>query len=206
MEPSFAGARSVSASSTATTAGTGRPPVTPRPCPHKRCCAEREPSPSNNTYSIVAAVRARHGACGRERPRYADPPSPANEGEPASNCICVELEKNGEDRNDGREKEERPAIHDDSHWQGPLDLDSFNTVDNKSKLVCTWRWRDDGPDRLSYWGRTALRQAEKSLITRQKEQSIALVASFSKESKLSQIPYRKDLDECSFVFCNVSFF
>ena len=88
----------------------------------------------------------------------------------------------------------RPTIHNWDHWSSKSTVENlaeFQSVDGERGLrTCGSYWSER---RFLHWTVVdALRVAEKSLVAKQDDvHSIELESELSRESKLTQVPYRK---------------
>ncbi|KAL7536676.1 hypothetical protein ACHAWF_005530, partial [Thalassiosira exigua] len=102
-----------------------------------------------------------------------------------------EREEEASDSNVARRK---PIRHGWNHYR-IKPTNEFQSVDGSKMFQNTPFWSYDAlePICLSWNAREALRGAEKSLVSSQNEHCIALVRSFGRSTKLTQVPYHADL-------------
>ena len=90
----------------------------------------------------------------------------------------------------------KPTVHQRYHWDKKTGehatLDSFESVDGE-KIFWASRWNSNGRRCLTYWAGGALITASRSLVNAKQddEHCITLERTFSRETKLSQVPYRE---------------
>ena len=84
----------------------------------------------------------------------------------------------------------KPSVHDWRHWNNVQDLSPFQSVDGAQIFRCRYY----GNNNLSYYVKQALERGEGSLLQKQDEYHVSLERrNFSKESKMTQMPYRECL-------------
>ncbi len=118
----------------------------------------------------------------------------SDEEEDGKSDVSSDDEENGE----GGDKRAKPIIKRRWHWSN--DESAYQSVDGVGDRLFSTNYWGNRERTLTWDARGALGKGQKSLLAEQEKSSIVLNTQFGRNSRLTQVPYRKFVPHCLIPF------